>query len=137
MGALVYDPAGRLLLVRRAHEPARGTWSLPGGRSEPGETSTEAVVREVLEETGLDVVPLTLVGSVERAAPGGGRYVIEDFHCRLVGGALRAGDDADDAAWFDADALAAARGELSAGLYRTLLAWSALPPGQNPGAALR
>src|SRR2546430_16924216 len=55
-GAVVKDQAGRLLLVRRGREPGRGRWSLPGGRVEPGETAAEAAVREVREETGLDVV---------------------------------------------------------------------------------
>ena len=47
------DGAGRFLLVRRAHPPAQGKWSIPGGRVEPGETGEQAVVRELLEETGL------------------------------------------------------------------------------------
>ncbi len=133
VGAIVHDPAGRLLLVRRGHEPARGSWSLPGGRVEPGESPPAAVVREVLEETGLVVVVLALVGAVERAAPGGGVYVIEDHACRPVGGELRAGDDADDVAWFDAEALDAVRGELSPGLLEVLGQWSVLPPGTTAG----
>ena len=67
VGALIYDAAGRLLLVQRGREPARGSWSIPGGKVEPGESPHAAVVREVWEETGLDVEPLALVGTVERA----------------------------------------------------------------------
>src|SRR6187200_2672799 len=52
-GIVRYD--GRLLLVRRGREPARGTWSVPGGHVEPGESDLEATAREVLEETGLVV----------------------------------------------------------------------------------
>jgi len=129
VGAVVHDDNGRLLLVQRGREPARGSWSLPGGRVEPGESAREAVVREVREETGLDVLPLELVGEVERDAPGGGTYVIEDFVCRVEGGTLAAADDADDVAWFDAAALAAAADRLSPGLLSTLTGWGVLPRG--------
>lgn len=137
VGALIYDAAGRLLLVQRGHEPARGTWSVPGGKVEPGETARAAVVREVREETGLDVEPLALLVTVERAAPSGGTFVIEDFRCRLLGGTLRAGDDADDAAWFDAAALVAARGHLAPGLFEVLQEWGALPSGAAPRDGVR
>jgi ADP-ribose pyrophosphatase YjhB (NUDIX family) len=71
VGALVYDDAGRILLVRRANPPAQGLWSVPGGRVEAGEDGPRAVVREVAEETGLVVVAGRLVGSVLRDAPDG------------------------------------------------------------------
>src|SRR5437763_11981549 len=54
-GAVIRDRPGRILLVLRANDPGRGLWSLPGGRVEPGETPEQAVVREVREETGLEV----------------------------------------------------------------------------------
>ncbi len=128
VGGLVYDPQGRLLLVLRAHEPARGTWSVPGGRVEPGEDAAAAVARELREETGLEVMPGRLAGVVHRAAPGGGTFVIEDYVCEVTGGALRPGDDADDARWFSAADLAAADpGSFAPGLLDTLTAWSALP----------
>jgi mutator protein MutT len=97
-GAVVRDADGRLLLVRRANEPSRGLWSLPGGRIEPGETAAAAAVREVREETGLDVAvgePLCRVRI--------GSYVVVDFAATVVGGALAAGDDASDARWCTAD----------------------------------
>ena len=53
VGAVVHDAAGRLLMVRRANEPGRGQWSLPGGRVEPGESDASALARELREETGL------------------------------------------------------------------------------------
>jgi 8-oxo-dGTP diphosphatase len=123
----VHDDRGRLLLVRRANPPAQGLWSIPGGRVEPGEGDEAAVVREVAEETGLEVVPARLVGSVERDAPGGDVYVIEDFLCRVVGGRLTAGDDASDAGWFTGAAL----GDLptSPGLLEALGEWDVLPDG--------
>ena len=54
--ALIYDSQGRLLVVRRSREPARGTLDLPGGFAEPGETAEEGVRREVHEETNLTVL---------------------------------------------------------------------------------
>ena len=57
VGAVVVDAAGRLLLIRRGHAPSAGLWSVPGGRVEAGESLTEAVVREVREETGLTIEP--------------------------------------------------------------------------------
>ncbi len=55
VGAIITDPAGRLLLIKRGHEPEAGRWSVPGGRIEPGESDEQALVREVREETGLTV----------------------------------------------------------------------------------
>jgi 8-oxo-dGTP diphosphatase len=128
VGAVVHDAAGRLLLVRRANDPGRGLWSLPGGRVEPGESDATAVVRELREETGLEVRAGSFVGSVSRPAPGG-VFVIFDYAAAVVGGQLRAGDDASDAAWFDAAAFTRheADGLLVAQLAETLVGWSALP----------
>lgn len=124
-GAVVHDGAGRLLVVRRGREPGRGLWSLPGGRCEPGETATAAVVREVREETGLDVVAGRLVGRVERAGPGGSVYVIDDVACTVTGGELAAGDDADDVRWVDTAELALL--PLTEGLLDALGGWGVLP----------
>ncbi len=125
VGAVVHDARGRLLLVRRANPPAAGSWSLPGGRVERGETDADAVVREVAEETGLSVEPGRVVGAVERAAPGGGVHVIRDLACAVVGGQLEAGDDAADAGWFGAADLE--RLPLSPGLLEALTRWDVLP----------
>src|SRR5438309_1285098 len=88
VGAVVFDDAGRLLLVRRAHEPGQGRWSIPGGRVEAGETDARAVIREVAEETGLVVEILRLLGNVQRRAPGAVVFDIYDYRCRMTGGTL-------------------------------------------------
>ena len=98
VGGIVINPAGFLLVVQRKNEPARGLWSLPGGRVETGESAASAVVREVTEETGIVAPVLREVGSVRRAAPGGGMYDIRDFLMLDVAGiAPLAADDALDA----------------------------------------
>jgi ADP-ribose pyrophosphatase YjhB (NUDIX family) len=120
VGGLAYDDEGRILLVRRRNDPGSGLWSVPGGRVEPGETDTQAVIREMAEETGLAVEPGALVGRVRR-----GPYVIADYRCAVVGGSLRAGDDATDARWCDAAALEDL--PLVPLLMDTLRSWAALP----------
>ena len=107
VGAVVLDGGGRLLVVRRRNPPAAGRWSLPGGSVEPGETVREAVRREVAEETGLEVAVGDLVGFLE-IRDDRHHYVVLDFAGRVVGGNLRAGDDADDVAWMTSSELAAA-----------------------------
>lgn len=125
VGAVVHDAQGRLLLVRRASEPGRGLWSLPGGRVEPGESDEQAVTRELAEETGMTVSVGRHVDTVTRPAPDGSVFDIHDYACRCVGGSLRPGSDADDARWCDAAALAAL--PLVDGLLDALVAWDCLP----------
>ncbi|HVU61770.1 MAG TPA: NUDIX domain-containing protein [Mycobacteriales bacterium] len=112
-GAVVRDAGGRLLLVRRGTPPAQGSWTLPGGRVEPGENPAAAAAREVREETGLDVD----VGRLLATLPVLG-YLVHDFTATVVGGTLQAGDDAADVGWFGVDELA--RIELSPGLLQAL-----------------
>jgi len=102
VGAVIVDE-GRVLLIRRAGEPMKGHWSLPGGLIELGESLTEGVRREVREETGLVVEPLELIELLDRIDRVGERvryhYVIADYLCRVTGGALQAASDADGARW--------------------------------------
>ena len=97
VGAIVIDEE-RLLMVQRARDPGKGLWSLPGGRVEAGEYMHDALVREVREETGLEVEPGPLVGYLE--VVGEPHYVILDCAARLVGGSDPvADDDVADARW--------------------------------------
>lgn len=122
--------SGRILLVQRGQQPSVGLWSIPGGRLEPGETTEQGCAREVLEETGLRVEVGALVGTVERAAPGGGVYVIDDHLCAPTPGdqAVVAGDDAADARWFDRTELEAldAAGLMAPGVLPALADWHIL-----------
>ncbi|HVM53487.1 MAG TPA: NUDIX domain-containing protein [Acidimicrobiales bacterium] len=98
VGAVAIDD-GRLLLVRRRHEPGMGSWSVPGGRVEPGETVQEAVVRELLEETGVEGVCVGLIGVAERIGTDH-HFVILDYAVEVLAPAPpEAGGDADDARW--------------------------------------
>jgi 8-oxo-dGTP diphosphatase len=124
VGAIITDSAGRLLLIKRGHEPGKGLWSIPGGRVEPGETDEQAVIREAQEETGLVVRPGRLVGAVRRMAPGGVVLDIRDYAATVTGGALTAGDDADDARWAGPAELAGL--PLTDGLAEALTDWGVL-----------
>jgi ADP-ribose pyrophosphatase YjhB (NUDIX family) len=111
VGAVVVD-GDRVLLVRRAHPPLQGEWSLPGGAVETGETLEAAVAREVLEETGLEVEVGPVAGVVDRIhRDAGGRveyhYVVVDYLCRPRGGRLACASDAADARWVPAARLTA------------------------------
>ena len=124
VGAVIKDDRGRLLLIKRGHAPGAGLWSLPGGRIEPGETDTEALVREMREETGLVIEAGQLIGTVRRPAQDGSVFDVRDYAAAVIGGTLRPGDDAADARWVDADELASL--PLTGGLVVTLTSWGVL-----------
>lgn len=107
--AVVTDAAARVLLVKRGRDPQRGRWSVPGGRVEAGESLREAARREVLEETGLRVDVGDELWTVRVPTGDGREFEVHDFAATVVGGALRAGDDADDARWVEPGSLAALR----------------------------
>jgi 8-oxo-dGTP diphosphatase len=105
--ALIRDPEGRVLLVRRGRPPFQGQWALPGGFVEYGETTEAACAREALEETGLSVQVIRLLGvySDPRRDPRGHTVGIV-YLCRFDGGAPRGGDDAAEARFFEPGELA-------------------------------
>jgi ADP-ribose pyrophosphatase YjhB (NUDIX family) len=110
IGIVVLRPDA-VLLVRRGRAPALGQWSLPGGAQELGETVEAAARRELREETGLSVGPLTLVAhvdSIHRDTDGRVRfhYTILDFAALWIGGDPVAGDDVSAFVWAPYDALA-------------------------------
>ena len=104
VGAVIVQD-NRVLLIRRGHQPMKGHWTLPGGVLEVGESLAEGVVREVREETGLDVEVQKLVELLDRIHREDGRvrfhYVIADYLCRVTGGDLQAASDADAARWVE------------------------------------
>ncbi|HJR18671.1 MAG TPA: NUDIX hydrolase [Actinomycetota bacterium] len=122
VGAIVLDK-GALLLVKRDREPAKGQWSLPGGRVETGETLREALQREVREETGIDIEVDGLIGVAERIVRDDDgeisyHYVILDYVCAPRSHELTAGDDASEARWVPVGELADLH--LTAGLLEFL-----------------
>ena len=110
VGAVIVDDAARVLLVKRRFAPHAGEWSLPGGAVDVGETLQECVVREMREETGLDVDVGAVIEVFDRIVHDAvGRvqyhYVLVDYVCRPVGGTLMAASDVADAVWAAASAL--------------------------------
>lgn len=104
VGAIIIE-GDRVLLVKRAHPPIQGQWSIPGGVLEVGEMVREAAVREAREETGLIVEPGELLGVYDRILRDPQHrvqyhYVLIDFLCRPVGGELLAASDAAEVQWF-------------------------------------
>jgi mutator protein MutT len=99
---------GKILLVKRRGEPGKGRWSIPGGIVELGETVEEAVIREVKEETGLDVAEPELIDVVDNIVQDEEErvkwhFVILDFFVKVRGGKLRASDDAEEIRWVPLD----------------------------------
>jgi 8-oxo-dGTP diphosphatase len=109
VGAVIVE-ANRVLLVRRINPPLQGEWSIPGGLVETGETTRDAVVREVLEETGLQVEVTALVEVFERILRDEQsrveyHYVLLDYACRIVSGKAQASSDVDQVCWSKVDEL--------------------------------
>ena len=111
VGAIIIE-GERVVLVKRAHPPIQGQWSIPGGVLEVGEMVREAAIREAREETGLIVAPGDLLGVYDRILYDAEKrvqyhYVLIDFLCTRVGGELRAASDAAEVRWFTRDDLPA------------------------------
>jgi ADP-ribose pyrophosphatase len=103
VGAIVFRE-GKILLVKRARDPGRGLWAIPGGRLEYGETLQQATEREILEETGITIragEPYYTFDLIERDESGGIRfhYVIVDLLAEYVAGELQGNDEVEDLRW--------------------------------------
>jgi NADH pyrophosphatase NudC (nudix superfamily) len=104
--ALVLDDDGRVLLGRRAREPAAGRWDILGGFVEEDEDPLDALRRELREETGLDVEPVAWVGAVaDRYGEGGSATLNLCWTARIVGGELRRDAELAELRWFRPDEL--------------------------------
>lgn len=105
MAGVVID-GNRVLLSVRGKAPSEGKWGLPGGAVEVGETVREAVVREILEETGVTVKPVKLItvfDSIHRDEDDRVRYhyILFEYLCKYVSGEVTSGSDAPDARWVE------------------------------------
>lgn len=105
VGAIVFDDAGRVLLIRRGKPPLEGRWVVPGGTLEWGETLDAAIRREIREETGAEIEIVGRLPVIE-VVRGDHHFVIVDAVARATGGTLRPSSDALDAAWVARDDLA-------------------------------
>jgi ADP-ribose pyrophosphatase YjhB (NUDIX family) len=107
VGAVVVC-SGKILLEKRKNEPGKGKWSIPGGLVELGENAEQTVIREVKEETGLDVgkpEQIDVVDSITEDENGRIEYhfVIIDYFVKLAGGRLKASSDAEELKWVQFD----------------------------------
>jgi 8-oxo-dGTP diphosphatase len=125
--ALCVDGEGSLLLVRRAVEPFRGRWDIPGGFLEEHEPPEDALRREMAEETGLDIEPVAFFGAwtdwYGEEAPGVQSTLNLYWIARVLGGDPRPADDVDELRWFAADDLPAGAELAFANTGRVLEAW--------------
>jgi len=103
-GVLIEED-GRVLLIQRNNEPARGLWSFPAGFINAREDPADAARRECLEETGLQVRITGLAALVSGREHPRGADIVLVYHAQITGGALLAGDDADQAVFFGRDEL--------------------------------
>jgi len=101
VGAVVFGAADDILLIKRGKAPHYGRWMVPGGTLEWGETLEEAAIREVREETGIEIEIETFVEIIEAITPGedGFHFVIMDYAAHAISGTMAANSDALDAVW--------------------------------------
>lgn len=134
VGAVVLH-RGRVLLVRRGGQPAAGKWSLPGGLVDLGETTVEAVCREIREECGIDIRLVGVAGVVDRVtrdADGRVRYhyVLVDYLAYAESEAVVAGTDAAECRWVDVERVEEL--DVTAGLVDMIRRAVALAEGKEP-----
>ncbi len=91
---------GKVLLIKRAYEPFKGQWAIPGGRLEGDETAEQCAAREMKEETGFDIEIIKLTGLYSDPARDPRKIIAAGFLVRRIGGKMAAGDDAGEAQWF-------------------------------------
>lgn len=96
---------GQLLLVKRKAEPKKGFWALPGGFMDDGESAIQAALREMKEETGLNGIIKRFIKIYNHESKIYGYVIIITYEVRITGGQLKAGDDAEDANFFDIEEL--------------------------------
>ncbi|MCW3016744.1 MAG: hydrolase [Solirubrobacterales bacterium] len=95
---------GRYLALRRAHEPLVGTWDLPGGFIEAGEYPDDAICREILEETALEITDLEVFGAWTGQYGEGGKWTVDiAYHCRRAAGTFTMSAEKSEAAWLSLD----------------------------------
>ena len=102
--AIVHE--GKIILIRRGRDPFKGKWALPGGFVEYGETVEETALREVMEETGMEIELVDILGTY--SAPDRdprSHTVTTTFIANPVKGDPSGGDDADEAKWYEIDAI--------------------------------
>ena len=99
-----------VLLVKRKKAPYKGQWSIPGGKQRLGETVTQAVRRELMEETGVEVNELTLIDVIDIIVPDEEgkilyHYIVADYRAHWLSGECSPGGDAQDVQWFNLNKL--------------------------------
>ena len=122
---MIVGDDGRVLLARRAGEPFRGYWDLPGGFLDEGEHPLDALRRELREETGLEVEPGELIGIwMDRYGDAEDAHATLNLYwtARALGGRPNAADDVSELGWFRPDELPPA-GELAFHIAEVLAAW--------------
>ena len=96
---------GKMLLIKRAYDPFKGMWAIPGGKIEDYETAEQCAKREMKEETGLDIGLIRMTGLYSDPGRDPRKVIAAAYLVKRIGGNVRAGDDAGEAKWFSLDSL--------------------------------
>lgn len=138
VGAVIEDDRGRILLVRHVKERKgfwAGKWICPGGRLEPGETIEEGILREVLEETNLEIDLAGWLPPFERIVKEEGNTTLHviyiDRLARVRGGELRCGSDVGEAVWVEKERIEEMATELHEDTRRLLQLANIIAVGGN------